>query len=147
MRLIPTEHFAEVEFRLHRRKTARAEAERLIAEAMSDAVSLTGPLGHESGGGKGQPGDPTGRGAERVLRAREKAETVERWERIFRRTEEDFPPGSDEHKAASLFYDGGLTLDQIGRIMHYERQTIRRKRDAFVYRAAWYAAEDGLTRE
>lgn len=147
MRLIPKEPFAEVEYRLRKRKTARANAERMIAEAMSDAVSLTGPLGHEAEPGKGQPGDPTGRGAERVLRAREHAEIVEQWERVFRQAEEDFPPGSDEHTAMTLFYENGLTLDKIGRIMHYERQTIRRKRDAFVYRAAWYAAEAGLTKE
>lgn len=147
MRLIPGEPFAEVEERLRRRKTARADAERMIAEAVSDAVSLTGPLTHEDTTGGGMPGDPTGRGAERILKAREQAEIVERWERVFRRTECDFPPGSDEHRAAKLFYESGMTLEQIGRVMHYERQTIRRKRDTYVYRAAWYAAQDGLTRD
>lgn len=145
--MIPKEPFAEVEARLRRRKTAREEAARLVAEAMSDAVSLTGPLARDEAPGSGAPGDPTGRGAERVLRAREKAETAEKWEQVFLRTEEDFPPGSDEHKAAAMFYDAGMTLEQIGRAMHYEKQTIRRKRDAFVYRAAWYAAQDGLTKE
>lgn len=146
MRLIPDPSFTEVERRLRNRAKARAEAERLLAEALSDAVSLTGPLGHEGSSGSGTPSDPTARAADRVIRARERVAESEAWEAVFSRTERDFPPGSDEHKAASLHYEAGWSLARIGTMMHYERQTVRRKRDAFVYRAAWYAAEAGLMR-
>lgn len=145
LRLIPTDAFSEVERRLRNRARARAEAERILAEAVSDAVSLHGPQPHDGGTAQGTPSDPTARGADRILRARERVAEAEAWERVFRRTEADFPPGTEEHKAASLHYEAGWTLAQIGSMMHYEKQTVRRKRDAFVYRAAWYAAEAGLT--
>ena len=135
-----------MERRLRRRKEAIEEARREYAEAVSDAVSLTGPLARDSTSGKGQPGDPTGKGAVRVLRAREKVAEIEAWEKVFTRTEHDFPPGSDQHKVCALHYEGGLTLAEIAQAMHYDRQTIRRKKDEFVYRAAWYAAEEGLTK-
>lgn len=146
LRMIPGDSFAEVERRLRNRAKAREEAERLVAEALSDAVSLHGPMAHEGGIAKGMPGDPTGRGADIVLKARERVAEAEAWEAVFRRAERDFPPGSDEHKCASLHYEAGWTLSQIAAMMHYEKQTVRRKRDTFVYRAAWYAAEAGLTR-
>ena len=146
VRMIPADRFAEVERRLRGRAKARADAQRAIANATSDAVSLRSPLASDGGGRGGMPGDPTGRGADIILRARERLAEAEAWEAVFRRTEEDFPPGSDEHKAASLHYEAGWTLQQIGEMMHYEKQTVRRKRDAFVYRAAWYAAEAGLMR-
>ena len=146
LKLIPEAPYREVEYRLRIRKKARQEAEKLIAEALSDAVSLTGPLARDSGSGKGPPGDPTGRGADKVLRAREKLAETEAWEAVFRKTEADFPPGSEQHKITALHYEAGLTLAEIAAAMHYDRQTIRRKRDEFVYRAAWYAAEGGLTK-
>lgn len=144
VRVIPADRFAEVERRLRGRAKAREIAERAVAEALSDAVSLHGPLAGEGGGRSGMPGDPTGRGADRVLRAHERVAEAEAWERVFQRAEEDFPPGTDEHKCATLHYEAGWTLAQIGEMMHYEKQTVRRKRDAFIYRAAWYAAEAGL---
>ena len=146
LKLIPEAPYREVESRLRIRKKARQEAETLIAEALSDAVSLTGPLARDSGSGKGPPGDPPGRGADKVLRAREKLAETEAWEAVFRKTETDFPPGSEQHKITALHYEAGLTLAEIAAAMHYDRQTIRRKRDEFVYRAAWYAAEGGLTK-
>lgn len=146
MRWIPPEPFREAEYRLRNRQKARKEAERILAEALSDAVSLTSPIGHEGGSRKGTPGDPTGRGAEIVLRAREKIEILDQWEKAIRRAERDFPPGTDEHKAALLYYEGGQKLTDIAKAMHFERQAIIRKKDAFVCRVAWYAAEAGLTR-
>ena len=86
------------------------------------------------------------KGAEIVLRAREKLEILDQWEKAISRAERDFPPGTDEHKAALLYYEGGQKLTDIAKAMHFERQAIIRKKDAFVYRVAWYAAEAGLTR-
>ena len=146
LRLIPESSFRTVEWWLRNRRAARREAEKLLAEAMSDAVSLTGPLARAGMTGKGPPGDPTGRGAARVLQAREAIAEAEAWEKAMERAEKDFPPGSEEHQIACLHYEAGWTLKEIGASMHYEKQTILRKRDAFVYRVAWYAAEAGLTR-
>ena len=146
LKIIPEVSFTEVEWRLRHRKDARKEAEQLLAEALSDATSLHGPMARDASPGKGTPGDPTGRGADRILRAREKVAAIEAWEKVFQKTERDFPPGTDQHKIASLHYESGMTMAELSAAMHYDRQTIRRKRDEFIYRAAWYAAEEGLTR-
>lgn len=139
----------EIVWRLKHGAEIRARMERLLEEARSDAISLTGPLGHEGTPGKGTPGDPTGRAAEKVLRAREKLETEERWARVFERVNmmPETAPGTDAHKVISMLYGGGWTVEETARAMHYERQTIMRRRDEYLTMAAFVAAEEGLTRK
>ena len=126
----------------------------MLAEARSDAVSLTGPLGHEDGGGGGGlPGDPTGRAAERVLRARERVAEAEAWERVFAGLDRVYPPDSDHRRIISLRYweprqDGRPhQIEDIAERLHYERQTILRKRDEYLTRLAFEAALAGLLTE
>jgi hypothetical protein len=113
---------------------------------MSDAVSLTGPQARETDGGKGLPGDRTGRGAGKVVDAQLRLDEAKSWAAVFERTDKDFPPGSAEHKIVHLHYICGWTLKEIAGKMYFDRQTITRRRDNYIYRAAWYAAEAGLTR-
>ena len=144
--ILPKRTRRQVEWRLRNRWKMRDEAERLLLEAQSDAISLAGTLGHEGGGRSNLPGDPTGRGADRIIRARERVEAAEKWERVFTLAEEQFPPGSDHHKIISLRYWSGLRIAEIAEQMHYDRQTIVRKRDEFLTVCCFIAAEEGLTR-
>ena len=137
----------EIEYRLRNRGKLRAEAERLLAEALSDAVSLSGPLAREGGSGSGLPGDPTGRAAEKVIRARERIERAEKWERVFDAAGRQYPPGSDHHKIITLHYEGGIGFGALAEMMHYERQSVMRKRDEYLTLCAFIAAEEGLTRK
>lgn len=113
-------------------------------------MSLTGPLGHEGGGGSGLPGDPTGRAAERVLRAGERVAEAEAWERVFRILDRAYPPDGDHQRIIRLRYwerrqDGRPhQIEDIAEALHYERQTILRKRDEYLTRLAFEAALAGL---
>ena len=144
--ILPKRARRQVEWRLRNRWKMRDEAERLLLEAQSDAISLAGTLGHEGGGRSNLPGDPTGRGADRILRARERVEAAEKWERVFALAEEQYPPGSDHHKIISLYYWSGMKIGAIAEQMHYDRQSIMRKRDEFLTWCCFTAAEEGLTR-
>ena len=134
-----------MERHLRRRKGALDQARREYAEALSDAVSLGGTLGHEGGTSRGSmPGDPTGRAADRVLRAGERVKAAEAWEAVILQADADFPPESVERQVADMHYQARMTLAAIGRLLHYERQTIQRRNDIYVQRVAWYAAIRGL---
>lgn len=133
-----------MERRLRRRKEAIEEARREYAEAVSDAVSLSGTLGHEGGSRSSMPGDPTGRGADRILRAGERIRLAEAWETVMRQADEDFPPETVEGQIAQMHYQARMSMAAIARLLNYERQTIVRRNDIYVQRVAWYAAKGGL---
>lgn len=152
MRLIPETSYRMIEARLREWKpigmpTAVERARRLLDEATADAVSLSGPMARDGmPGRRGTPSDPTARAADRIGAAMERLEAAEKWAQVFERTAKDFRQGTPEHRVMRLHYQMGCTLAAIARKERIDRQTVVRRKENFLYRAAWYAAEAGLTR-
>ena len=159
MRGIPEDRLKEAERRLRRRMTALDEAREAVADALSDATSLTGPLANTDGGsrGSGPPGERMHRGVERILDARQRLAAAEAWETVFQRVDMDFPPGSPEGKVRDLclveFRGEGekrgrpvMTLADLSRAEGVDRQTIAARKYLILERIAYYAAESGLVK-
>ena len=138
--------------------TALEECREAVADALSDATSLTDPLANTDGGGRGSgpPGERMHRGVERILAARQRLETAEAWEAVFRRVDLDFPPGSPEGTVRDLclvdFQAEGekhgrpvMSLADLARAEGVDRQTIAARKHTILERCAYYAAESGLT--
>ena len=135
------------------------DARAAFADALDDATSLTGPLANTDGGSRGgRVSDRTARGADRLAAARERLQTVEAWEAVFTRVEQDFPPASPEGQVMALCLvafrqDGAkwaapvMTLADLARAEGVDRQTIARRKEIILDRVAYYAAEAGLMRE
>lgn len=137
--------------------TALDEAREAVADALSDATSLPDPLGNTDGGGRSgaPPGERIHRGVERITAARQRLETAQAWETVFRRVDLDFPPGSPEGKVRDLclvdFRAEGekhghpvMTLADLARAEGVDRQTIAARKITILERIAYYAAESGL---
>lgn len=158
LRGIPDRARRLTEKRLRTRWTALEAARAALQEARSDALSITGPLANPDGGRGGRLPDRTARAAQRVLEAEERVRRLEAWQRVFDRVDDDFP--ADEVAGAILrrwLCDvkadpgdrGGpaSTLRDIEREYQLSRSTVMLYKDAIIDRAAWYAAEAGLTQE
>lgn len=145
--------------RLKARLTALEDARAALADAISDAASIADPLANTDGGGRGgRVSDRTAAGADRILAARERLEAAEAWEAVFAQVDHDFPADSPEGKVRDLclvaFRREGerwgcpcLTMAELARAEHLDRQTIKRRKEIILGRVAYYAAEAGLVRE
>lgn len=142
MDLIPAEAFRLVESRRRRRAHAQAEARQLLEEA---AGQVMGSPVLDSVGSRGTPKhDKVDRVAIRLMDAEARLETAERWEEVFRETDEHFGAGSDVVKCAGMLYDKGLRMTEAAAVMFCDRQTVRRLRDGYVIYCAFVAQGKGL---
>jgi len=159
MRGIPEDRIRVAERRLHDRLTALEDARQAIADAQSEATSLTGPLANsDTPVQTSRTGDRIPRAVEKILEARERLKTAEAWEAVFLRVDLDFPPGSPEGKVRDLcmiawrkpgsrWASPVMTLADLARAEGVDRQTIARRKELILGRVAYYAAEAGLMTE
>ena len=159
MRGIPEDRIRTAERRLRNRMTALEDAREAIADAQSEATSLTGPLANtDTMVQTSRSGDRIPRAVEKILAARERLQTLEAWEAVFCRVDEDFPPGSPEgtvrdlcliarRKPGERWAAPVMTLTDLARAEGVDRQTIARRKEMVLGRVAYYAAEAGLMTE
>lgn len=145
--LIPYEVYVLVESKLRRRHLLVARAEIRMMQAQADAEGMLLPSG-----GKAMPG---GKRRHRKSRAEQAAaliadaesalDNARAWEGVFRLLDKTFPyPGSPEGETAQLLYEQGMSQEDARKILHCDRQTVRRRRDAYITHGALYAAAAGL---
>ena len=158
LRGIPEKARRIAERRLRTRWTAMDDALAKLAEAKSDAISLSGPLAHPDGGRGSQRTDRTARAAEKVLEAEARVERLLRWRKVFDQVDADFPAGEIagdilRRWLSDVRADGhdrggpSATLRDIERIHGISRSTVNLYKEAIIDRAAYYAAEAGLIGE
>lgn len=146
--LIPYEVYALVESKLKKRHLLIARAEIRLMQAQADAEGMLLP----SGGGQAAPG---GKRRHRKSRAEQAAaliadaeqalENARAWGGVFRLLDKTFPfPGSPEGETAHLLYERQVSQEEARKILRCDRQTVRRRRDAYVTHGALYAAAAGL---
>lgn len=145
--LIPYEVYALVESKLKKRHLLIARAEIRLMQAQADAEGMLLPSG-----GKAMPG---GKRRHRKSRAEQAAaliadaeqalEDARAWVGVFRLLDKTFPfPGSPEGETAHLLYERQVSQEEARKILRCDRQTVRRRRDAYVTHGALYAAAAGL---
>lgn len=146
--LIPYEVYVLVESKLKKRHLLIARAELRLFQAQADAQGML----LASGNGQAAPG---GKRRHRKSRAEQAAaliadaesalDNARAWEDVFRLLDKTFPfPGSPEGETAHLLYEQGMSQEDARKILRCDRQTVRRRRDAYVTHGALYAAAAGL---
>ena len=148
--LIPTEVYLLVERKLLNRHLliARAELRLLRAQADAEGMLLPSNAGQAASGGKKRHRKSRAENAAALIADAERALSEARaWENVFRLLDKTFPfPGSPEGETAHLLYERQVSQEEIARILRCDRQTIRRRRDAYVAHGALFAAAAGLIR-
>ncbi len=145
MGVIPTDIYIQVENRLKGRWTAIAQAEKVLEKAKAKATagrSMQTP----SGGSKTRSTrSRVERAAILIVTAEKALDTAWKWEEVFRRLDDIFPPDkTNEGFVASLLYGNGMSQEDVCRFTHCARQTVRRRRDRYIGYAALLAADKGL---
>lgn len=145
--LIPFEVYALVESKLRKRHQLVARAEIRMIQAQADAQGML----LAKGGSQAMPG---GKRRHRKSRAEQAAaliadaesalENARAWEGVFRLLDKTFPPGSPEGETAQLLYEQGMSQEDARKKLKCDRQTVRRRRDAYITHGALYAAAAGL---
>ena len=145
MAMLPAGIYAQVENRLKSRWTAIEKAEQALEKARDKARAGGGvPVG-VSGGGKRNSNSRVERMAILIVAAENVLDTAWKWDAVFRKMDEIFPPdGSNEGFVASLMYGNGMSQEDVCRFTHCARQTIRRRRDRYINYCALIAAHEGL---
>lgn len=145
MAMIPAGIYAQVENRLKSRWTAIEKAEQALEKAREKARASGGiPVGI-GGGGKRNSNSRVERMAILIVAAENVLDTAWKWDAVFRRMDEIFPPdGSNEGFVASLMYGNGMSQEDVCRFTKCARQTIRRRRDRYINYCALLAAHEGL---
>ena len=148
MSVIPETVYQLVEKRLRGRGKQIRKAEEAVARARAKATDISAPRGSASGGSKGgKPESRVERGVIAIARAERRLEKIRRWENVFRKMDEIFPPESNEGYVASMIYGNGMSQADLARVSGCSRQTIKMRQDRYVIRAAFLAAQAGLIRE
>ena len=158
LRGIPESARREAERRLRTRWTAMDAAREALAEARSDALSLTGPLANPEGGHGGRRPDRTAKAAERVVEAERRMAKLLRWQKVFDQVDADFPPGEAAGDILRQWCSdvqagprdrGGpcASLRDIETRYGLSRSTVMLYKDAVIDRVAWYAGKEGLFEE
>lgn len=148
MNMIPEVVYRAVEKKLRKRWNLIEKAEEALARAVAKATDISAPSGEGGGGQKGGiPGSRTERGAMIILRAEKRLEIAKKWENVFRKIDEIYPPDSNEGYVAGMIYGNGMSQADLARYSRCSRQTVKLRQDRYVIRTAFLAAQAGLIRE
>ena len=146
--LIPYEVYALVESKLKKRHLLIARAEIRLMQAQADAqgMLLASGNGQAAPGGKRRHRKSRAEQAAALIADAEQAlENARAWNSVFRLLDKTFPfPGSPEGETANLLYERQVSQEEARKILRCDRQTVRRRRDAYVTHGALYAAAAGL---
>lgn len=146
MQGIPRALYARIERELHAQPIRAAmDAEEALRQRMEDAHGLKSPALDGAGGKPGGPSDRVQDGALGVLEAERALDVRRRWADVAICLHEAFA-GSQTEKVARLLYTDGVRAGEIAVILGVDRQTVKRRRNEYVTRAALLAAERGLIR-
>jgi hypothetical protein len=148
MMLIPYDVYVLVESKLRRRHLLVARAEIRMMQAQADAQGMLLARGGSQaapGGKKRHRKSRAEQAAALIADAESALENARAWEGVFRLLDKTFPyPGSPEGETAQLLYEQGMSQEDARKILHCDRQTVRRRRDAYITHGALYAAAAGL---
>ena len=146
--LIPFEVYALVESKLRKRHLLIARAQLRLLQAQADAEGMMLPSGSgqaTSGGKRRYRRSRAEQAAALIAEAEQALETARAWSNVFRLLDKTFPfPGSPEGETAHLLYERQVSQEEARKILRCDRQTVRRRRDAYVTHGALYAAAAGL---
>lgn len=143
--MIPTEIYTQVENRLKGRWTAIQKAEQALEKAREKARAGNSAPTSSGGQRKHNSKSRVERMAVLIVSAETALDTAWKWEEVFRRMDDIFPPDStNEGFVASLMYGNGMSQEDVCRFTHCARQTVRRRRDRYINYCALIAAEKGL---
>lgn len=146
MQGIPRAMYARIERELHAQPIRAAmAAEEALRQRMEDAHSLKSPALDGAGGKPGGSSDRVQDGALSVLDAERILEVRRKWADVALRLDEAFA-GTQTQTVARMLYTDGMRPGEIARQLGVDRQTVSRRRDEYVTRAALLAAERGLIR-
>lgn len=144
MGIIPEELIETIEAKRRGRRTAIRRAQEQVSRARARANSPPGGIMAGSGTRSGSGTSRTEKAALAVVQAEKNLEEILRWEEVFQQTDGIFPPASEEGRVAALIYDGRKTQEDACRLLHCDRQTVRRRRLTYLYRLALLATAAGL---
>ena len=149
MNLIPEAVYRLVETKLRKRRTMVSKAEEAVARARAKATDISAPSGDGAGGSRSGSagGSRVERGALAVVRAEKRMENARKWENVFRKADEIYPPDSNEGYVAGMIYGNGMSQADLARFSGCSRQTVKLRQDRYIIRAAFFAAQAGLIRE
>ena len=146
MQGIPRALYTRIERELHAQPIRAAmAAEEALRQRMEDAHGLKSPA---LDGAVGKPRGPSDRvqdGALSVLDAERLLEVRRKWADVAMRLDEAFA-GTETQTVATMLYTEGIRASEIAAMIGMDRQTVKRRRDEYVTRAALLAAERGLIR-
>lgn len=146
MQGIPRALYARIERELHAQPIrAFIAAEEALRRRMEDAHGLKSPALDGAGGKPGGTSDRVQDGALSVLDAERMLEVRRKWSDVAMRLDEAFA-GTQTQTVATMLYTDGMRPGEIARQLGVDRQTVSRRRDEYVTRAALLAAERGLIR-
>lgn len=142
--MIPEGLYLFAEKKRRNRRKMMSVANEQLAKAKERASSMPGGIGSITGGTGGIPQSRTEKAALAVIRAEAGVERAKRWERVFRTMDEIYPASTEEGSLAVELYDNGKSMQSVCEKLALDRQTIRRRRDRYIYRLILLAAADGL---
>lgn len=147
MAMIPEELYEFAEKKRRARRTAIQRARDQVARARAKAGSTPGGIMAGSGSRKSGGDSRTEKAALAVVEAEKKLEKARKWEKVFRELDEIFPfNDTDEGYIAGRLYDQGAQMADISRERGVDRQTIRRKKDKYIFQLILLATAAGLIR-
>lgn len=146
MQGIPRALYARIERELHAQPIRAAiAAEEALRQRMEDAHGLKSPALDGAGGKPGGTSNRVQDGALRVIEAERMLETRRKWADVAAQLDEAFA-GTKTGEVARLMYTDGRRASEIAGLLGVDRQTVKKRRDEYVTRAALLAAERGLIR-
>lgn len=146
MQGIPRALYTRIERELHAQPIRAAmAAEEALRKRMEDAHGLKSPALDGAGGKPGGTSNRVQDGALSVLDAERMLEVRRKWADVSMRLDETFA-GTQTQEVARMLYTDGMRPGEIARQLGVDRQTVSRRRDEYVTRAALLAAERGLIR-
>lgn len=146
MQGIPRALYTRIERELNAQPIRAAmAAEEALRQRMEDAHGLKSPALDGAGGKPGGPSNRVQDGALSVLDAERMLEVRRKWADVEMRLDKAFS-GTETQEVARLLYTEGKRASEIAAMLGMDRQTVKRRRDEYVTRAALLAAERGLIR-
>jgi len=117
---------------------------RRLEEARTSAYYPSSPQFDRQGGRSTAENDPMACKVHRLVEAEKQVEVELAWETVFRRVDKVFPKDSPEGEMAWMLYHEHQTQAAICGLLSIDRQTARKRTDAYICHCAIEAAIAGL---